>query len=88
MTGPGQGVDSQEPDDGCGDVSGDLSGGEESLGAAEGSEREPAPVLETVEHALDDVAGFVEFGVVFELHCAVLAWRDAGGGPHVGKPIA
>ena len=46
------------------------------------------PILEPVEHALDDVARFVEFRVVFELHFAVLAGRDAGGCLGFRQPVA
>lgn len=46
------------------------------------------PVFETVEHALYDVAGLVEVDIVFELHFAVLAGRNAGNSFSVFQPIA
>ena len=61
---------------------------EECFWASEGAQAELSPVFETVEHALHDVAGFVEFGVVFELDLAVLAGRDAGNSLSVCQPIA
>ena len=61
---------------------------EESFWTSEGAQAELPPILETVEHALDDVAGFVEIFVIFELHLAVLARRDARGGFDVHKPVA
>lgn len=47
-----------------------------------------APVLHPIEHALHNVAGLVELGVVFELHLSVLARRDAGRGLDVVQPVA
>ena len=37
------------------------------------AQAELPPIFDAVEHALDDVAGFVEFGVVLELYLAVPA---------------
>jgi len=62
--------------------------GEEGFRAAECAQAELSPVLDTIEHALDNVARFVEFGVVFELHLAVLAGRDAGGCLGLVQPVA
>lgn len=61
---------------------------EESFRAAEGAQRELSPVFEAIEHALDNVAGFVEIGVVFELHLAVFAGWDAGHSAGFGNPVA
>ena len=47
-----------------------------------------SPVLEAVEHAFHDIAGFVEVGVVVELHFAVFAGRDAGDCVRLAQPIA
>ena len=47
-----------------------------------------SPVLETIEHALHDVARFVEFSVVLELNLAVFAGRDAGDCFCFVQPIA
>ena len=55
-----------------------MCGGEESLGTAEDSKGELALIPDAVEHAFDDVACFIEFGVIFELHLAVFTGRDAG----------
>ncbi len=46
------------------------------------------PVFEAVEHALDDVAGLVKRGVVFEPNLAVFARRDAGCRADAGQPLA
>ena len=49
---------------------------------------EAPPVFDAVEHALDDVSGFVEFGVVLELYLAFPARRDTGFGLGFPKPVA
>ena len=46
------------------------------------------PVFEAIEYAFDDVARFVEAGVVFELHFAVFAGRNAGGRAGLVQPVA
>lgn len=46
------------------------------------------PVFEAIEHALDDVAGFVEIGVVLELGFMVLSGRDARDCLGFVQPIA
>nr|WP_254778471.1 hypothetical protein [Aliiroseovarius crassostreae] len=56
--------------------------------ASKCSQAELSPVLQSVEHALDDVAGFGEIGVILELHFAVLARWDAGGCLGVAQPVA
>ena len=47
-----------------------------------------APVFEAVKHTLDAVAGFIELGVIFELHLAIPAGRDAGGRFGLVSPVA
>ena len=54
-----------------------MSSGEEGFWASERAQAELSPVLEAVEHAFDDVSGFVELSVIFDLDLAVLSWRDA-----------
>ncbi len=49
-----------------------MSGGEESFLATECTQTELPPVLELVEHAPDDVAGFAEVLVIVELNFAAL----------------
>jgi len=56
-----------------------MRGGEECFWASESAQAKLSPVFQPVEHALHDVARFVEFGVVVELHLVVLAGRNAGG---------
>lgn len=46
------------------------------------------PVLEAIEHALDDIARLVEPGVVVNLNLAVFAWWDARGRAGLGDPVA
>ena len=46
------------------------------------------PVFQSIEHALDDVARFVEVCVVFELHFAVFARWDAGSCFGLRQPVA
>ena len=65
-----------------------MRGGEESLRTSEGSKQEPAPILDAVEHAFDNVACFIEFGVVFELHLAVFAEWNAGWRFDLEQPVA
>ena len=65
-----------------------MYGYEESFGASEGAQAELTPIFETVEHALHDVACFVEVSVVFELDFAVLAGRDAGACVGLDQPVA
>ena len=66
----------------------DVCFGKESFGATECSQAELPPVLDSVEHALDDVAGFVELFVVFKLQLAVFARRDARDCLGLGQPLA
>ncbi len=47
-----------------------------------------APVLDPVEHALDNVSGLIDVLVVFELDLAVLARRDTGFGLGLDEPVA
>ena len=47
-----------------------------------------APVLDPVEHTLDDVAGFVNVPVIFELNFSVLARRNTGFGTDLDQPVA
>ena len=61
---------------------------EECFWAAECAQAELAPVFEAIEYAFDDVARFVEVGVVFELHFAVFAGRNAGGRAGLVQPVA
>lgn len=61
---------------------------EEGFGRAECAKRSLAPVLQAVEHALDDVACLVELRVVVDLDLAVLARRDAGGRAGLRQPVA
>ncbi len=56
--------------------------------ASECTQAELPPVFQTVEHALDDVARFIEFGVIVEQHFAVLARWDAGDCFGLAQPIA
>lgn len=51
---------------------------EESFGASERAQAELSPIFQTIKHALDDIARFVEIGVIFELNFAVFAGRYAG----------
>ena len=47
--------------------------------ASEPAQAELPPILEPVEHALNDVACFVDLCVVFKLYFAVSTRRNAGG---------
>ena len=47
-----------------------------------------SPVFETIEHALHDVARFIEIYVIFELHLAVVSGWDAGSGLGLVQPVA
>ena len=51
---------------------------EEDFGASEGTQAKLAPLFQAVEHALDNVTGFVEVDVVFELNFTVFALGNAG----------
>ena len=61
---------------------------EKGFRAAECTQRQLPPVFEAIEHALDNVSGFAEIRVVFELHLAVFAGWDAGHSAGFGKPVA
>lgn len=61
---------------------------QEGFRAAEGAQAELSPVFEAIEHALHNVARFVEFDVIFELYLAVLSRGDAGGCLDLSEPIA
>jgi hypothetical protein len=62
------------------------------VGASVISACDPAPVLEPAEHALDQIALLVGFGVVGDRRLAVLApWnagRDVQFGQGVAEPVA
>ncbi len=65
-----------------------MSSSDERLRALKGSQAELSPVLEAIEHALDDVSRLVEVCVVFELQLAVLSRRDARGCLGLVEPFA
>ena len=55
-----------------------MGSSKECVVASECTQAELPPVFQTVEHAFDDVARFIEFGVIFEQHFAILARWNAG----------
>lgn len=65
-----------------------MCGCEECFFCAEGSQGQLTPVFQSSEHAFDDVAGFVEPGVVFILNSPVPARRDAGVCSDLCQPVA
>ena len=63
-----------------------MCGWQECFWASKCAQGELPPVFDAVEHAIDDVSGFVEFDVVLELYLAVLARWDTGFGLGFHKP--
>ena len=57
-----------------------MCGWQECFRASHCAQGELPPVFDAVEHTLDNVSGFVEFGVVFEVYLAVPARWDTGFG--------
>jgi len=64
-----------------------VSCGEESFGASEGPQRQRAPVFETVEATLDQIAGLVERFAIPVLFLAIFTRRNAGSGFAFSQPV-
>ena len=65
-----------------------MSGCEEGFGTSEGSQRQRAPVFETVEATLDQIAGFVERFGIPALFLAIFTRRNAGSDFIFSQPFA